>query len=453
VLTRLQIIFESLVPRVVATPVLQLLTLGATSAEWLFPQEKATLDKIPKRLHELRNRTKPAFLLILAMLVFSGGCKHLRHEQHETVYVAARQMYLHDRVAAVSNRVAQVTNGQQLEVLEHGRRFLKVKTDKNEIGWIEERAVIDSDGYTAFAQLASQHKADPVVATGSVRDDIYMHITPGRNTDKFYLLPENGKVQLLARASVPKTSSTAPAAPKRPAPTTPAAGKAPNSSPVKEAAAKQPVPPVPPAPAATETASDEPETPPAPMEDWWLVRDTQGHTGWLLAGRVDVDVPDEIGQYAEGQRIVGAYVLTRVTDSQANVPNNQVPEYVTALSPPKSGLPFDFDQIRVFTWSLKRHRYETAFRIHPIQGYLPVRVSTQATPNGAEPTFSFQISSTPNVSIDPNTGVARPLNPRTISYAMRDTQVRRIGPDLAPIPITHAPGEKPKSAKPAKKRR
>jgi hypothetical protein len=395
-----------------------------------------------------RAKTTSALLLILVFLVFAGGCKHLRREQHETVYVAARQMYLHDRVAAVSNRVGQVTNGQPLEVLEHGRRFLKVKTDKNEVGWIEQRAVIDSESYDAFVKLTAQHKDDPVIATGAVRDDIYLHISPGRNTDRFYLLPENGKVQLLTRASVPKTTSTAPVAqPKRPAPATPAKGKALAPGSAKQTAAEQ-TPPEPPVPA--ETALDEPAAPPVPMEDWWLVRDGQGHTGWLLAGRIDVDVPDEIGQYAEGQRIVGAYVITRVTDPQANVPNNQVPEYVTALSPPKYGLPFDFDQIRVFTWSVKRHRYETAFRIRPIQGYLPVRVSTQSTPNGTEPAFSFQISSTPDVAIDPNTGIARPLNPRTITYAMRDTQVHRIGPDLAPIPTTHQPGEKQKAGKPAK---
>jgi hypothetical protein len=403
-----------------------------------------------------RTDAKAAFLLVLVILVFAGGCKRLRHETHETVYVASRQMYLHDRVAAVSNRVGQVTNGQQLEVLEHGRRFLKVKTERNEVGWIEQRAVIDSESYDAFAKLATLHKDDPVVATGSVRDDIYLHISPGRNTDKFYLLPENGKVQLLARASVPKAASNAPAEPAKrsapgsaPGPAT--AAKSLASSPAKQSPATQP-PPVPSAAADAETASDEPESPPVPMEDWWLVRDSQGHAGWLLAGRVDVDVPEEIGQYAEGQRIVGAYVLTRVTDAQANVPNNQVPEFVTALSPPKSGLPFDFDQIRVFTWSLKRHRYETAFRIRPIQGYLPVRVSTQPSASGTEPVFSFQISSTPNVAIDPNTGISRPLNPRTISYAMRDTQVRRIGPDLAPIPTTHLPGEKQKPGKAGKKK-
>jgi hypothetical protein len=376
--------------------------------------------------------------------VSAPGCKRLRQDKREMVYVSAREMYLHDRVAAVSNRVGEVVNGQPLEVLEHGRRFLRVRTEKNEVGWIEERAVIDADEYKSFQNLATQHKQDAVVATGTLRDDVYLHITPGRNTDHFYLLPENDRIQLLVRASVPKAAPGAPAPPRNsnPAPASKQPAHPPSKSGESSGTAKSP------------SNSEQPAAQlEVPMEDWWLVRNAQGRVGWLIAGRVDVDVPDEVGQYAEGQRIVGAYVLTKVTDPESDAPNHQVPEYVTALSPPKSGLPFDFDQIRVFTWSVKRHRYETAFRVRPIQGFLPVRVWTEPANTGTEPVFSFQISSTPDVSIDPNTGITKPVNPRTITYAMRDNMVRRIGPDMAPIPTTHVPGEKAKAKSQKRKRR
>ncbi len=360
------------------------------------------------------------------MLAFSSACSRFRHEQHETVYVSARQMYLHDRVAAVSNRVAEVVNGQQLEVLEHGRRFLKVKTGKNEIGWIEERAVIDAKTFQAFDQLGVQHKGDTVVASGVLRDDIYLHLTPGRETERFYLLGANAKVQLLERASVAKVASGSERTPK-------AAAK-----PATQAAAS-----------ATHIPGLLAVEPPV-LEDWWLVRDGQGHAGWLLAGRVDVDVPDEIAAYGEGQRYVGAYVLNKVHDPEAATPDHEVPQYVTVLSPPRAGLPFDFDQVRVFTWSVRHHRYETAFRLHPIEGYLPVRVKP-ATAGGA-PVFSFQIANGPNLTTDSETGITRPATPRTITYLMEDTRVRRTGNDLGPIPVSHLPESQPKSAKAGKKK-
>jgi hypothetical protein len=348
-------------------------------------------------------------------------------------------MYLHDRIAAVSNRVGEVVNGQPLEVVERGRRFLRVKTQKNEIGWIEEHAVIDAKQYQAFEDLAGRHKQDAVVATGTIRDDIYLHIEPGRETEHFYLLPENAKVELLERASVPKVAPGARPEP-RPVSSSTAAAQA-------HALAR---------PVAIETggapAPARPDLPPPIMEDWWLVRDAQGRTGWLLASRVDVDIPDEVGVYSEGQRMVGAYKFAGVIDPGSSTPDKEIPEYVTVLSPPKSGLPFDFDQVRVFTWSRNHHRYETAFRLHPIEGYLPVKVSRVPIPGGSAPAFSFQIAGSADVSVDPSTGIARPASPRTINYEMIDTQVKRIGPDLGPIPIVHSAEEKAeKAAKQAKK--
>jgi SH3-like domain-containing protein len=356
------------------------------------------------------------------------------------VYVSIRTTYLHDRVAPVSNRVCEVVNGQPLEVLEHGKRFLRVKTDKNETGWIEERAVIDQKTYDGFVQLGQQHKDDPGAATATLRDDLAMHLLPGRETPRFYLLAGNDKVQLLARASAlknptetsvpfPLDSKTKPAPPANPkAATAPSASGAPNA------------------------AGAEPVAPPV-VEDWWLARDTQGRVGWLLASRLDVDAPDEIAEYAEGKRIVGAWVLAKVTDSESDVPDHQVPEYLTMLDPLQSGLPFDFDEVRVFTWSVKHHRYETGFRLHPIQGYLPVRVFTTKVGGANLPAFSFQIAANNDMKTDPASGITQPVTSRTINYEMIDTQVKRIGPDMAPLPVTHEPGENKPEAKAKGKRR
>ncbi|UWZ81995.1 SH3 domain-containing protein [Occallatibacter riparius] len=386
-----------------------------------------------------------------------AGCSRIHPQKQEKVWVVARQTYLHDRVAAVSNRVGQVTNGEQLEVLEHGRRFLKVKTPKNEIGWIEQHAVIDQDDYDQFAKLAAEHKNDPVVASAVLRDDVYLHSAPGRDTQRFFLLPGNAKVQLLIRASVEKLPPGA----HRPAPKPDATANAAAGQPTSEKPAAPPPSPAVPKLAQPKTAAPAVPAAPAPppvMEDWWLVKDASGNYGWVLSGRMDVDVPDSVAQYAEGQRIVGAYVLTTVHDENSDLPNHEVPEYVMLLEPMKYGLPFDYDQVRVFTWSRNHHRYETAFRLRPIQGFLPVNVTKIPGPtkDGAMvPAFGVKIAADSDVSIDPQTGVARPANLRTINFVLLDTVVRRVGPDMAPIPAMHSADEKKKDAKKvaAKKRK
>ena len=72
------------------------------------------------------------------------------------------------------------------------------------------------------------------------------------------------------------------------------------------------------------------------MEDWWLVRDAQNRTGWIYSRMMDVDAPDSLTRYAEGQRFVGAYVLTTVNDPEAPQDDKNIPIFLTVLSPYKA---------------------------------------------------------------------------------------------------------------------
>lgn len=362
-----------------------------------------------------------------------GGCSSFRPKlEKQYVYVTAKQTYLRDRVAAVSNRTGTVENGDRLEVLEHGRRFLRVQTAKGELGWIDEKVVASQEVSAGFDSLKADHAKDAPVASAVVRDEVYMHLKPGRYTERLYRLPEGEKLKLLRRATLEKTLPPG----QRAAPVVAAAPPAVRAG--KEAAGKKADVPV--APAGP------------PMEDWWLVRDSQGRTGWLLSRLMDVDAPDSLTRYSEGQRIVGAYLLTKVTDPEAPMDDKNVPEYVTVLSPYKAGLPYDFDQVRVFTWNVKKHRYETGFREKNIEGYLPVEVKLATDPyaKGAAtavqaPTFSYRVltADAPPVVPDPVTGGVNPSKTIVKSYRLEGNQVRRViapgetTPELAhPLPVT-----------------
>jgi hypothetical protein len=261
--------------------------------------------------------------------------------------------------------------------------------------------VIDQAAYAQFAALGQQHAHDPVVATAVLRDDLYLHVKPGRETDRFYLLPENEKLQLLIRASVAKPA--------------PPQGLLPAPHPAAGPKGKK-------ASGAKETLPGEPAV---PMEDWWLVRDSKGQAGWMLARRLDVDVPDEIAGYSEGQKIVGAYVLTKVYDAESSLPGKMVPEYVSVTNAYKDGLPYDFDQVRVFTWNTKKHRYETAYRQRNLEGYLPVTVSQGKDAQGqAVPEFSITVATSDEV----------PAQTDALHYQLEGGMVKRVSTS-GPVPV------------------
>lgn len=295
-----------------------------------------------------------AAALLSTVLLFSFACSRGRHRVLEVAYVSAPQAALRDQVAAIYNRVGNVKNGERVEVLDHEKRFARVRTASGIEGWIEQRFLVDQKTFDAIQKLTQDNQSDPVQAPGILRNETNLHVEPGRETEHLYQLVSGAKVSILKRAT----------------------------------AEKQPGAALPPKREVQAIAKPGSKLPSGPaLEDWWLVRDDQGRVGWVLARMVDVDAPLDIAQYAEGQRFVAFFVLNQVADS-----DKQVPQYLCVLTEPHDGLPFDFNQIRVFTWNVRKHRYETAYREHGLMGVLPVSVTSENfDKEGTLPVFILQV--------------------------------------------------------------
>jgi hypothetical protein len=315
------------------------------------------------------------------------GCRG-RNKVLEIAYVSSPQAILRDRVSAVFSKTGTVKNGDRVQILERERRFVRVRTASGVEGWIEQRSLVPESVYDGFQKLTQQAQSDPVQATGTTRNDTNLHLEPGRETEHLYLLNQASKVSILQRATAEKS-----------------------------------LPSAMPKPANPKSESSKPATP--AMEDWWLIRDSDGRVGWVLSRFVDLDVPLEIAEYAEGQRTVAFFVLNQVADG-----DKKVPQYLVVLTEPKDGLPFDYNQVRVFTWNVRKHRYETAYREHNLNGFLPVTVSQENfDKEGTLPVFVLRVKDDAGNAIDRK-------------YKMNTPIVRRV----------LAPGEVKEVSTPRKKR-
>lgn len=292
-----------------------------------------------------------AFLVLGAILLMSG-CRGGASDQTEYAYVAVSEASLRDHVSTLYNKTGVVRNGERLQVLEHmqNKRFVRVRSPRGEEGWLQERYLTDQRTFDEFQRLGEHFKDAPTQATATTEEQVKVHVLPGRKTNYLYLLNEKQKVELLERQIVDRNAP----------PLQLKDEKSKDKDSDSEAADED-------QPKSNESAGT-----PAVLEDWWLVRDAQKRVGWVLGRALYLDVPEQIAQYSEGQRMVAAFPLDEVQDG-----DQKMPEYLVLFTENRDGQPYDYDQARVFTWSARRHRYEGAYRERDLDGVLPVTLGRQ----------------------------------------------------------------------------
>jgi SH3-like domain-containing protein len=287
-------------------------------------------------------------------------------------YAGPSTLVLRRDIPSQSPAVATVRHGDRLEIVQRHRRFLKVRSPGGAEGWVEDHLLLSSEEIAALKEVERRALTLPSQGVASTYEQLNMHTEPDRQSPSFLQVKEGEKVDVVAHVSGQRSPpERKPLIPPKPKTLPPAR---------KHAEAKYPLPPMPPPPppppnwkelsqARSEAQPAAASPAAAPPEDWSLVRNAKGESGWVLTRRLYMAIPDDVAQYAEGHRITSYFALSDVRDGDA-VKHNWL--WTTISHGASAASSYDFDSFRVFTWSLRRHRYETAYIQRNVQGYFPV---------------------------------------------------------------------------------
>lgn len=296
-------------------------------------------------------------------------------------YVGPAKLQLREELVARAEVVAQLEHGERVEIIGRRRRFLKVRTAEGAEGWMDGAQILSEKEMGELRALAERAAREPSQGTANSFDALNVHTAPNRQAPSFFQLSPEDEVAVVTHQRAARAPFVAPAFLRdlqRPA------------APVKRAKKKKKEPEVPPPPAGAppgvpekwlemsgrrEAAvapapAPEPVKPEAPLEWWTLVRARDGRAGWVLTSLLYLAIPEEVAQYAERARITSYYPLGQVAARSGELKNVWL---WTTLA--VRGVDHHFDSLRVFTWSTRRQRYETAYIERNIKGWLPVRLA------------------------------------------------------------------------------
>lgn len=295
----------------------------------------------------------------------------------EEAYIGSQGATLWNSTAQIRSAIASLTYGQSVQVYQRDADYVLVGTRTGVRGWISSASLMDADIWHQIALLAETTKPMSVQAVGHTNARTNIHTRPGRQSPVILQVAGNLPVAVLTHSRAP-----------------------------------------------SQLSSSEGVAFPGSPEDYWLVRaevkDIGDVSGWVLGRLVSLDLPEPLPGYqsSETMTIVAWFQINRAIDSASG---GSRPEYLVAGTrnlQNRSGLQpgCDFTLARVYTWSSKHQRYETAFLDSTLCGKLPIDVTAARVPEG-EAQFRFQ-----NLSAN---GTENRV------YEMKLTTVRRV--DVARI--------------------
>ncbi len=294
-------------------------------------------------------------------LIFLAACQSEKAEPPviARAFVGPYELELIAELQPEADIVATLHHGEQIDIIERRRRFARVRTTSGLEGWTDGRQLLSAAAMARLRRLSMNAARLPSQGKATVYDTLNVHTEPNRQAPSFYQMQEGILAEVVAHRVVRREAYQAPEDTDR------------ELLPLNSFAPPSAVP--------------EP-----PVDDWSLVRLSDGRAGWVLTRMLVMAIPDEVAHYAGGHRITAYASLGKVLDG------GQTKHHWLWTTQSQGGRTYQFDSFRVFVWSLRRHRYETAYIQRKVIGYYPVRVLEPEEDAGGSPSaahFSLTVRS------------------------------------------------------------
>lgn len=283
-------------------------------------------------------------------------------------FVSDRNLTVYSSLAQVRRPLATLHYGDKVEILSRRNENVQVRRNENVVGWVDGNRLMGPELWLKSAQLLELTRALPLQSRGRTKVKTNLRAEPGRAAPRLYQFTRGVPLEIMGRG----VAEWVPAADEKDAPEAPQESRKEDWFLVRgvavaapgEGAARVDAPGV-------QELNDEP----VPV------------AGWVVARFVELDLPDavRVATLASDLRPLAWFELNRVPD-----PSGDKPQYLVAGTRGPEGQPCDVTALRVFTWNVRRSRYETAFLANQFCGSLPIRVGKG--PKG-EPEFRFNAMS------------------------------------------------------------
>ncbi len=324
-------------------------------------------------------------LFLLVLLLTLAGCSTApdRDPVLGEAYVGPASLQIREELTARAELIATVKHGEKVDLIGRRRRFYKVRVSSGGEGWIDGRQLMSPADMDYLKRLADRASQAPTQGRASVYELLNVHTTPNRQSPSFVQITAQEQVDVIAQELAPRVPFDPPDF-IRSSPVTQVIRRAKKKS--VPTVPPPPAPKVPPLPANWLELSNNPHglipEKPAPLppaspsiaatlDSWTLVRTKDGRAGWVLTRMLLMAIPDEVAQHAERAHISAYFKLGQTLDKGEVKP---VWLWATLIKP---GVPHEFDSMRIFVWSNRRHRYETSYIERNLKGWLPILVKKE----------------------------------------------------------------------------